>query len=953
MKELSLRIVALWGKSQRRARHELASSIASMLKRYGDTALSGEGSFESGMLLLKRCIALIRKEQLKFQLPEMGSTHNMPAAGAGGKSKLDQTNHGSAVQSVHHVDSVGIKDALSVVEALLKLPRAGPNFARELVDTQEMVYDLFKIGPTIALLACRVFCTVYEHTSFMDIFKSPSQLILFTKSIENIKGPKACTAIEACIEVLIDQGNPMGVGVRSIDNSSVINGTQILASASKKSFCKLLFHPISNVRISAAAVFVRTGKNLPVEQQPTKSEIINSGLHLLKYNQFDRACISSGFEVLKWVLATHENNACGERERDTNNTEAVQIRNGLLGLLSNAPVPNGRQIFESRDYEEDVLTSSQAAALRLLIYMAKSKGNSSLLDQKVIVRDVLGSLINQEQFAVQVEALQLLRCFLAANNTFGVCCSFLKLICGERLFRKINHIHNFLLHAENSVANSKSTNFRDLDGGKEKNEQAPLLEAASSFGQPRQPSTDMKHGHLRGKRNWTRAWKTATTNATTDEGSRIISEEAAIRAFLTNDLTLGAVKSLQMGLKKLGWMSKGLDDTISTVDSTTSSLIISNKLRGMILARRQKKARQSVNEYSHRPGHTSLEGKTLESGCASVARYHDEGVIHFPYKIKKSAKLNSLKKNFERSSVLSPRAMTKESINSPLGETSAKGLASRLKLASFSLKKKEKSLSGMAAALSAVVNQEDSDWNFATLLAKNTPPSPPPSAHLRYKPMAFASFVGHQNIRETIFNTNTWSNKSSKVDVRHPEKSNEVLSKGATDKHSFLQCCNNRDYVSFQSKMAKGANRVMSIETDDAARMAEDLLNEIDISETRERENSQHVAARLGRGVATRSREGKEEEHAKGTSGYYSQRIDKAMELLATRNQRHKRPVRIQIVTTDLERMTAAEHSKKKNAWNDISGHDLHENPEAKAMLWGWCCGYNLDEMEKLRVRNE
>ena len=316
------------------------------------------------------------------------------------------------------------------------------------------------------------------------------------------------------------------------------------------------------------------------------------------------------------------------------------------------------------------------------------------------------------------------------------------------------------------------------------------------------------------------------------------------------------------------------------------------------------------------------------------------------------------------SRLMSPRAMTMGSPGKARVERSkSNALASRLKLAKFSMSPQKKSLSGMAAALSAVASQGGGDWNFATLLTANALPPAPLSTHLRYRPMGFASFVGGQESVEHGKSDSAegkFSEESERImaqrespqqslnDRQRDGSNNEVLSEMVSDEHSFLQCCNNRDYVSFQSKMAKGANRVMSIETDDAARVAEDLLHQIDVSEAREAGDSNKVAARLGRGVAARPGEKKKVDCDKGSAEHYAQRIDKAMELLAARNQRHKRLVRVQIVTTDPQKLTAAGMMNKRSGWDDISGHEVRENPIAKAMLHGWCCGYNLDQHDSL-----
>ena len=143
----------------------------------------------------------------------------------------------------------------------------------------------------------------------------------------------------------------------------------------------------------------------------------------------------------------------------------------------------------------------------------------------------------------------------------------------------------------------------------------------------------------------------------------------------------------------------------------------------------------------------------------------------------------------------------------------------------------------------------------------------------------------------------------------------------------------------------------MSIETDDAARVAEDLLHQIDIAEAREigDAHNNRVAARLGRGVAIKPGEKEKVNYVKGSDEHYAQRIDKAMELLAARSQRHKHQVRIQIVATDPEKLTTAGMMRKRSGWDDVSGHVAHSNPVAKAMLHGWCCGYNLEQQNSMR----
>ena len=61
---------------------------------------------------------------------------------------------------------------------------------------------------------------------------------------------------------------------------------------------------------------------------------------------------------------------------------------------------------------------------------------------------------------------------------------------------------------------------------------------------------------------------------------------------------------------------------------------------------------------------------------------------------------------------------------------------------------------------------------------------------------------------------------------------------------------------------------------------------------------------------------------------------------------------RIQIVTTLPQELTVGGMMKQKSGWDDVGGHEVHENPIAKAMLHGWCCGYNLDQQDGFETRS-
>ena len=111
--------------------------------------------------------------------------------------------------------------------------------------------------------------------------------------------------------------------------------------------------------------------------------------------------------------------------------------------------------------------------------------------------------------------------------------------------------------------------------------------------------------------------------------------------------------------------------------------------------------------------------------------------------------------------------------------------------------------------------------------------SKPVVAHLKFRPLGFASFNDEKNMK---------NNSSSNDDEDHDAKQREnekqdaesMLESVTKDEHSFTQSCANRHVITFNSRMSAGADRVMSIEADEASEVAADLLKQIEIAESRE-----------------------------------------------------------------------------------------------------------------------
>ena len=108
------------------------------------------------------------------------------------------------------------------------------------------------------------------------------------------------------------------------------------------------------------------------------------------------------------------------------------------------------------------------------------------------------------------------------------------------------------------------------------------------------------------------------------------------------------------------------------------------------------------------------------------------------------------------------------------------------------------------------------------------------------------------------------------------------------------------------------------------------------------------MAAKLGSGLGSHGTTSKGIAYRKGSDMYSVQKVERAMELLSARNQRHKRAVRIQVTVSDLNgRGGGAGEKKNGRSWG--LGDEPVDNPVARAMLKDYCCGFNLKEQERFQ----
>ena len=278
-----------------------------------------------------------------------------------------------------------------------------------------------------------------------------------------------------------------------------------------------------------------------------------------------------------------------------------------------------------------------------------------------------------------------------------------------------------------------------------------------------------------------------------------MSIEAAMRHFLTLDLDAETMAGLHIGLRKMGWMDQSSSGG-PMVAATTASLIVGNKLRGKMLARRRKKQKDKAAKEAAAAlaaGGTATTTTTtnttsdlLQAGGNS--RYHDEGIMHLPHEGGRGR--SGASRGAGKSHVLS-----------------------RLKMAQHMNVLKKKS-------------------SFASMVQTNRKKVPPPSTastmatpfatHLNYHPLGFASFDDGKSNKDERDREDE-DEDSQKLKSKTAPAAETMLESVTKDEHSFTQACANRNVITFNSRMSAGADRVMSIEADEATSVASDLLHQV------------------------------------------------------------------------------------------------------------------------------
>ena len=543
-----------WGSCQGgKQRLALATKLVALLQQKRESSLlSGCSGCKHNMdevvsiLLFKRASASLRISNL--QATVLHSDHE------------DANEVGLSLEST--------KATLLLMEELLRHKRL--NLATEYVDTNLSVCQLFKF-PKLAGLACKIASSVFRVVGFHKFFRHHGRVKKFASQIAKLPESNLVSEMVKIVlqQIEIEKINPDATVPPPLADPSVE-----FQQACKQAYRELLLNESSQIRSVFMQVCAEKMFLLPHGQQLRHSEMIDAAVSLLRSNLFNVEAIGAAFSLIKKILDEHSS-ADPAPPSCEKNVESQQLLSGLLKLLNNAPLPEGVTSFEGRDYDSKKLVSAQAAALRLLqIMAARTDIYSSFMDSKVVVRNALGSLCNFDSFAVQVEALNLLRCFIpevgTSDPTYPIAVSLLRLLVGDSLYKKLISLHHYLQRASSTS-----------------------------------PSPARK-------KKWKLAIAAATSSVESSGGGKIISSDALVRKFITDNFHREYVDALQGALRKIGWLVDDGAQCSNSETSNTVSLAVTTKLLGRLSSKRKDSA-------------------VLAPG---KGRYHDEGVIHLPYENK-------------------------------------------------------------------------------------------------------------------------------------------------------------------------------------------------------------------------------------------------------------------------------------------------------------------------------
>lgn len=162
----------------------------------------------------------------------------------------------------------------------------------------------------------------------------------------------------------------------------------------------------------------------------------------------------------------------------------------------------------------------------------------------------------------------------------------------------------------------------------------------------------------------------------------------------------------------------------------------------------------------------------------------------------------------------------------------------------------------------------------------------------------------------------------------------EAAESSMYSKSSFLLRCNNRSRLTDQRLMSSGISSVVSMERAEAESAAADLLEQVQKAKEYKLGAQAKIAARMGTAASKQA--------SRGDEGMTD--VEKGMEILSNRTQRHARKPRL---TVDHMRAFSDDRGRRRRGWATVAPQESQSSQLARAMLRGWCCGYDVNEMQR------
>ena len=250
-----------------------------------------------------------------------------------------------------------------------------------------------------------------------------------------------------------------------------------------------------------------------ITQDAATTLVIFHTIRILTENRKNVTAIQAAFRCLRSFMQYGNRQLIEERGKE--------MLPNLVSLMRNHPSDDPDRHWKDI---HPLPQTSQEAAIIVLGDLLKHGGHT-LGDTQRVIFALVSSLTHVDEYTVQVEAVKILQRIISRPHEWQVGAMTIRLIVPPPLMKSFEKLSRFMQREEDSVSEKAAAEST-------KHKQAGKL--------------------------WSKMSQLATTSVEAADGSRIISTRAAIRTFLTQELTLENIHKIRRALTDYGWKAEHL-----------------------------------------------------------------------------------------------------------------------------------------------------------------------------------------------------------------------------------------------------------------------------------------------------------------------------------------------------------------------------------------------------------